>query len=218
VELEEANNSKTVLIKSGKAGYLPNETLNSEKSLDSHKAAVGSEVYKGLMGSKPNDMRANEVSSTHTRPTDSTNNSKKPPTFPESSCLTEQLKASTRTSDDWLELKERSKWQDKAIQELTYIVKEMKDRIKELNGKANQVPLNIKDVPDYGATILVSKERCEFTLEWSSGEDYPDKKEAYFEDMATKFSIADLSRNTNEYDDHPTQEGEESSSPLCNPA
>jgi len=75
VELEEANNSKTVLTKSGKAGYLPNETLSSEKSLDSHKAAVGSEVYKGLMGSKTNDMRANEVSSTHTRPTDSTNNS-----------------------------------------------------------------------------------------------------------------------------------------------
>jgi len=79
-------------------------------------------------------------------------------------------------SDDWLELKERSKWQDKDKQELTHIVKELKDQIKELNGKANQVPLNIKDAPDDGATILVNKERCEFTLECSRGEDYLDKK------------------------------------------
>jgi len=157
VELEEANNSKTVLTKSGKAGYLPSETLSSEKSLDSHKSAVGSKVYKGLMGSDTKVMKANEESSTHARPTDSTNNSKKPPTCPKSSCSTKQLKANTQTSDDWLELKERSKWQDKAIQELTHIVKELKDQIKELNGKANQVPLNIKDTPDDGATILVSK-------------------------------------------------------------
>ena len=172
VKLEEANNSKTVLTKSGKAGYLPSETLSSEKSLDSHKAAVGSEIYKGLMGSDTKVMKANEVSSTHARPTNSTNNSKKPPTCPESSCSTKQLK----TSDDWLELKESSKWQDKAIQELTHIVKELKDQIKELNGKANQVPLNIKDVPGDGATILVSKEGCEFTSEWYRGEDYLNKK------------------------------------------
>jgi len=76
VELEEANNSKTVLTKSGKAGYLPSETLSSEKSLDSHKAAVGSEVYKGLMGSDTKVLKANELSSTHARPTNSTNNSK----------------------------------------------------------------------------------------------------------------------------------------------
>ena len=176
VELEEANNSKTVFTKSGKGGYLPSETLSSEKSLDSHKAAVGSEIYKGLMGSDTKVMKANEVSSTHARPTNSTNNSNKPPTCPENSCSTKQLKASTQMSDDWLELKERSKWQDKDKQELTHIVKELKDQIKELNGKANQVPLNIKDAPDDGATILVNKERCEFTLECSRGEDYLDKK------------------------------------------
>ena len=212
VELEEANNSKTVLTKSGKVRYFPSETLSSEKSLDSHKSTVGSEVYKGLMGSDTKVMKANEVSSTHARPTDSTNNSKKPPTCPETSCSTKQLK----TSDDWLELKESSKWQDKAIQELTHIVKELKDQIKELNGKANQVPLNIKDVPGDGATILVSKEGCEFTSEWSRGEDYLDKKEAYCEDMATEYPIVDLSRNPNEYDDHSTQEGEETSFPLYN--
>jgi len=100
VKLEEANNSKTVLTKSGKAGYLPSETLSSEKPLDSHKAAVGSKVYKGLMGSDTKVMEANEVSSTHARPTDATNNSKKPPTCPESSCSTKQLKASTQTSND----------------------------------------------------------------------------------------------------------------------
>jgi len=172
VELEEANDSKTVLTKNGKDGYLPSETLSSKKSFDSQKAAVDSEVYKGLMGSDTKVMKANEVSSTHARPTDSTNNSKKPPTCPETSCSTKQLK----TSDDWLELKESSKWQDKAIQELTHIVKELKDQIKELNGKANQVPLNIKNAPDDGATILVSKEGCEFTSEWSRGEDYLDKK------------------------------------------
>ena len=154
--------------------------MSSEKSLDSHKATVGSKVgskvYKGLMGSDTKVMKANEVSSTHARPTDSTNNSKKPPTCPKSSCLTKQLIASTQTLDDWLELKERSKWQDKAIQELTHIVKKLKDQNKELNGKANQVPLNIKDALDDGATILVSKEGCEFTSEWCRGEDYLDKK------------------------------------------
>jgi len=170
-----------------------------------------------LMGSDTKVMKANEVSSTHARPTDSTNNSKKPPTCPESSCSTEQLKASTHTSDDWLELKERSKWQDKAIQQLTHIVKELKDQIKELNGKANRVPLNIKDAPDDGATILVSKKGCEFTSEWSRGEDYLDKKEAYCEDMATEYPIVDLSKNPNEYDDHTTQEGEDASFPLCHP-
>ncbi|KAG7529819.1 Ribonuclease H-like superfamily, partial [Arabidopsis suecica] len=171
VELKEANNSKTVLTNSGKAGYLPSETLSSEKSLDSHKATVGSKVYKGLMGSDTKVMKANEVSSTHARPTDSTNNSKKPPTCPESSCSTKQLMVSTQKLDDWLELKERSKWQEKAIQELTHIVKELKDQIKELNGKANQVPLNIKDAPDDGATILVSKEGL------SSGDKYKEPSE-----------------------------------------
>jgi len=43
------------------------------------------------------------------------------------------------------------------------------------------------------------------------------KKEAYYEDMATEYPIADLSRNPNEYDDHSTQEGEETSFPLSNP-
>jgi len=55
-------------------------------------------------------------------------------------------------------------------------VKELKDQIKELNRKLNQVPLNIKDAPDNGATILVSKEGCEFTSEWYRGEDYLNKK------------------------------------------
>ncbi|CAL9219118.1 unnamed protein product, partial [Arabidopsis halleri] len=176
-ELAEENYLKTVLTKSGKAGYLPSETLSSEKSLDSHKVAVGSEVYKGLMGSETKFMGGNEVSSTHARPTDSTNNSKKTPTCPESSCSTEQLeqqlKASTLASDDWLELKERSKWQDKAIRELTDTVRELKDQIKELHGKANLVPLNIKDVQNDGATTLVSKAGCEFTLKWSREEDHP---------------------------------------------
>ena len=98
------------MTKSGKPGYLPSETLSSEKSLESHKAAVGSQVYKGLMESDTKIIKANEVSSTHARPNDSTNNSKKPPTCPESSCSTKQLKASIQTSDDWLELKGRSKW------------------------------------------------------------------------------------------------------------
>ena len=169
------------------------------------------------MGSGTKVMKANEVSSTHARPTNSTNNSKKPPTCPERSCSTKQLKASTQMSNDWLELKERSKWQEKAVQELTHIVKELKDQIQELNGKANQVLLNIKNAPDDGAIILVSKEGCEFTSEWSRGEDYLDKKEAYCEDMANEYPIADLSRNPNEYDDHSTKEGEETSFPLYNP-
>jgi len=53
-------------------------------------------------------------------------------------------------------------------------------------------------------------------LEWSRGEDYLDKKEAYCEDMITEYPIADLSRNPNKYDDHSTQEGEETSFPLYN--
>ncbi|KAG7547988.1 Aspartic peptidase domain superfamily [Arabidopsis suecica] len=212
-ELAEENHLKTVLTKSGKVGYLPSETLSSEKSLDSH---------KGLMGSETKVMRANEVSSTHARPTDSTNNSKKPPTGPESSCSTEQLeqqlKASTLASNDWLELKERSKWQDKAIRELADIVKELKDQIKELHGKANQVPLNIKDVPNDEASTLVSKKGSEFTSAWSIEEDYPvDQQEAYYEKRAIEYSTADLSRGHAKFDDSSTRMPEETSFPLCKP-
>ena len=42
------------------------------------------------------------------------------------------------------------------------------------------------------------------------------KKEAYCEDMASEYPIADLLRNPNEYDDHSTQEREETTFPLCN--
>ncbi|KAG7552286.1 Retrotransposon gag domain [Arabidopsis thaliana x Arabidopsis arenosa] len=106
VELEEANNLKTVLTKSGKVGYLPSETLSSEKSLDLHKASAGTEVYKGLMGTDTKVIGANEVSSKHARQTDSTNNSKKPPTCPESSCLTEQLDQQLKARDKCHELSE----------------------------------------------------------------------------------------------------------------
>ncbi|CAL9219123.1 unnamed protein product, partial [Arabidopsis halleri] len=109
-------------------------------------------------------------------------------------------------------------WQDKAIRELTDTVRELKDQIKELHGKANLVPLNIKDVQNDGATTLVSKAGCEFTLKWSREEDHPlDQKEDFFKDMATEYPIADLSREHVEFDDTSAEEGEETSFPLCKP-
>ncbi|OAP03957.1 hypothetical protein AXX17_AT3G35270 [Arabidopsis thaliana] len=63
-------------------------------------------------------------------------------------CSTKQLNSSMRESNDWLELKERSKWHDRVIRELTHTVKELKDQVKELHGKANQAPLDIKEVPN----------------------------------------------------------------------
>jgi len=62
-----------------------------------------------------------------------------------------------------------------------------------------------------------AKKEFEFTSEWSRGKDYLDKKEAYCQDIATEYPIADLLGNPNEYDDHSTQGGEETSFPLYNP-
>ncbi|KAG7556954.1 Retrotransposon gag domain [Arabidopsis suecica] len=188
-ELVDEDHLQTALTKSCEVGYPPSDTLSSENLLDSHKATTGSNVIKGLIVSEINGMAANEASSTHTRPADLTVYSSNPLTRPQSSCSTklldQKLESHNFASDDWLKLMERSKWQDKAIRELTNTVRNLKDQIKELHGKTNQGPLNIKDVPTDQAIALVNEEKNEFTLEWSIEEDYPDdQKEAYFEETA----------------------------------
>ncbi|KAG7548131.1 hypothetical protein ISN44_As12g033390 [Arabidopsis suecica] len=187
-ELADEDHLQTALTKSGEAGYLP----------------------------------TNEASSTHTRPADLTIYSSNPLTRPQSSCSTklldQKLESHNFASDDWLKLMERSKWRDKAIRELTDTVRNLKDQIKVLHGKANQGPLNIKDVPNDEAIALVSKEKNEFTLEWIIEEDYPDdQKEAYFEETAIEYSVADLSREHSEFDDPSTEEEEEASFHLHKP-
>ncbi|KAG7594094.1 Zinc finger CCHC-type superfamily [Arabidopsis thaliana x Arabidopsis arenosa] len=198
-EVAEEDHQQTSLTKSGEAGYLLTETLSCGKSLDSHKEVAGSEVFKGLIESKTEVKVAYEASSTHAQPTDSSIHLSKPTTRPENSSSTKHrdklLESSNSAPDGWLELKERSKWQDKAIRELTGTVRELKDQIKKLHGIANQVPLPIKDVPTDEASTLVSKKGSEFTSAWSIEEDHPvDQQEAYYEKRAIEYSIADLSR------------------------
>ncbi|KAG7599421.1 Retrotransposon gag domain [Arabidopsis suecica] len=186
-EVAKEDHQKTSLTKSGEAGYLLTETLSCGKSLDSHKEVAGSEVFKGLIGSETEVKVAYEASSTHAQPTDSSIHLSKPTTRPENSSSTKHrdklLESSNSAQDGWLELKERSKWQDKAIRELTGTVRELKDQIKKLHGIANQVPLQIKDVPNDEASTLVSAKGSGITSEWSI--DYPvDQQEAYYEKRA----------------------------------
>ncbi|KAG7533199.1 Ribonuclease H-like superfamily [Arabidopsis thaliana x Arabidopsis arenosa] len=205
-EVAEEDHQKTSLTKSGEAGYLLTETLSCGKSLDSHKEVAGSEVLKGLIEPETEVKVAYEASSTHAQPTDSSIHLSKPSTSLENSSSTKHrdklLESSNSAQDGWLELKERSKWQDKAIRELTGTVRELKDQIKKLHGIANQVPLPIKDVPNDEASTLVSAKGSEFTSEWSIAEDYPvDQQEAYYEKRAIEYSTADLSREPAKPDD-----------------
>ncbi|KAG7556950.1 Retrotransposon gag domain [Arabidopsis suecica] len=221
-ELADEDHLQTALTKSGEPGYLPGETLSSTNSLDSRKATTGSDVIKGMIAFETNVAAANEATLTHTRPADLTVYSSNPLTRPQSThpmkLLDQKLESNNFATHDWLKLMERSKWQDKAIRELTDTVRELKDQIQELHGKANQVPLNIKEVPNDEAIALVSKEKNEFTLEWSIEEDYPaDQKEAYFEETAIEYSVADFSREHAEFDDPSTKEEEETSFHLHKP-
>ncbi|KAG7594090.1 Retrotransposon gag domain [Arabidopsis thaliana x Arabidopsis arenosa] len=221
-EVAEEDHQKTSLTKSGEAGYLLTETLSCGKSLDSHKEVAGSEVFKGLIGSKTEVKVAYEASSTHAQPTDSSIHLSKPTTRLENSSSTKHrdklLESSNSAPDGWLELKKRSKWQDKAIRELTGTVRELKDQIKKLHGIANQVPLQIKDIPNDEASTLVSAKGSEFTSVWSIAEDYPvDQQEAYYEKRAIEYSTADLSREHAKFDDSSTCRTEETSFALYNP-
>jgi hypothetical protein len=132
-------------------------------------------------------------------------------------CSTKQLKSSMRTSYDWLELKERSKWHNRAIRELTHTVKELKDQVKELHGKANKAPLDIKDFPNDEVIPMVRKEGCEFTLELSRKDDYPDDEKGAYQERAIEYSITDLSREHAEFDVVSTKEAEETSTLLYHP-
>ncbi|KAG7583644.1 Retrotransposon gag domain [Arabidopsis suecica] len=219
-EVAKEDHQKTSLTKSGEAGYLLTETLSCGKSLDSHKEVAGSEVFKGLIGSETEVKVAYEASSTHAQPTDSSIHLSKPTIRPENSSSTKHrdklLESSNSAQDGWLELKERSKWQDKAIRELTGTVRELKDQIKKLHGIANQVPLQIKDVPNDEASTLVSAKGSGITSEWSI--DYPvDQQEAYYEKRAIEYSTADLSREPAKPDDLSTCRTEETSFALYNP-
>ncbi|KAG7556876.1 Integrase catalytic core [Arabidopsis suecica] len=213
-EVAEEDHQQTSLTKSGEAGYLLTENLSCGKSLDSHKEVAGSEVFKGLIGSKTEVKVAYEASSTHAQPTDSSIHLSKPTTRLENSSSTKHrdklLESSNSAPDGWLELKERSKWQDKAIRELTGTVRELKDQIKKLHGIANQVPLPIKDVPTDEASTLVSKKGSEFTSAWSREEDYPvAQQEAYYEKRVIEYSTADLSREPAKPDDSSNRMTEE---------
>ncbi|KAG7572499.1 Retrotransposon gag domain [Arabidopsis suecica] len=219
-EVAEEDHQKTSLTKSGEAGYLLTETWSCGKSLESHKEVAGSEVFKGLIGSETEVKVAYEASSTHAQPTDSSIHLSKPTTRLENSSSTKHrdklLESSNSAQDGWLELKERSKWQDKAIRELTGTVRELKDQIKKLHGIANQVPLQIKDVPNDEASTLVSAKGSGITSEWSI--DYPvDQQEAYYEKRAIEYSTADLSREPAKPDDSSTCRTEETSFALYNP-
>ncbi|KAG7543344.1 hypothetical protein ISN45_Aa07g032620 [Arabidopsis thaliana x Arabidopsis arenosa] len=219
-EVAEEDHQQTSLTKSGEAGYLLTENLSCGKSLDSHKEVAGSEVFKGLIGSETEVKVAYEASSTHAQPTDSSIHLSKPTTRLENSSSTKHrdklLESSNSAQDGWLELKERSKWQDKAIRELTGTVRELKDQINKLHGIANQVPLQIKDVPNDEASTLVSAKGSGITSEWSI--DYPvDQQEAYYEKRAIEYSTADLSREPAKPDDSSTCRTEETSFALYNP-
>ncbi|KAG7556859.1 Retrotransposon gag domain [Arabidopsis suecica] len=221
-EVAKEDHQKTSLTKSGEAGYLLTETLSCGKSLDSHKEVAGSEVFKGLIGSETEVKVAYEASSTHAQPTDSSIHLSKPTTRLENSSSTKHrdklLESSNSAPDGWLELKERSKWQDKAIRELTGTVRELKDQIKKLHGIANKVPLQIKDVPNDEASTLVSAKGSEITSEWSIEEDYPvARQEAYYEKRTIEYSTANLSREHAKFDDSSTCRTEEISFALYNP-
>ncbi|KAG7578975.1 Retrotransposon gag domain [Arabidopsis thaliana x Arabidopsis arenosa] len=199
-EVAEEDHQKTSLTKSGEVGYLLTENLSCGKSLDSHKEVAGSEVLKGLIEPETEVKVAYEASSTHAQPTDSSIHLSKPTTRLENSSSTKHrdklLESSNSAPDGWLELKERSKWQDKAIRELTDTVRELKDLIKDLHGKANQVPLQIKDV----LNDLVSAKGSEITSEWSIEEDYQvAQQEAYYEKRVIEYSTSDLSREHAKY-------------------
>ncbi|KAG7536927.1 Zinc finger CCHC-type [Arabidopsis suecica] len=211
-EEAEEDHQNTSLTKSGEAGYLLTKTLSCGKSLDSHKEVVGSEVFKGLIEPETEVKVAYEASSTHAQPTDSSIHLSKPTTRLENSSSTKHrdklLESSNSAQDGWLELKERSKWQDKAIRELTGTVRELKDQIKKLHGIANQVPLQIKDVPNDEASTLVSAKGSGITSEWSI--DYPvDQQEAHYEKKAIEYSTADLSREPAKPDDSSNRMTEE---------
>ena len=200
-ELTDKDPLQTALTKSNEAGFLSSETLSYEMSLDSHNKVPGSEIFKGVIALEREDVALNEEVSIDTR----------------LECSTKQLKSSMRASNDWLELKERSKWHDKAIRELTHTMKELKDQVKDLYGKANQAPLDIKDVPNDEVIPMVSKEGCEFTLEQSREDDYPDDEKGAYQERGIEYSITDLSREHAEFDVVSTQEGEETSILLYYP-
>ncbi|KAG7533173.1 Retrotransposon gag domain [Arabidopsis thaliana x Arabidopsis arenosa] len=193
-EVAEEDHQQTSLTKSGEAGYFLTETLSCGKSLESHKEVARSEVLKG---SKPTTRLENSSSTKH---------------------RDKLLESSNSAPDGWLELKERSKWQDKAIRELTGTVRELKDQIKKLHGIANKVPLQIKDVPNDEASTLVSAKGSEITSEWSIEEDYPvAQQEAYYEKRGIEYSTADLSREPAKPDDSSNRMTEETLIPLYSP-
>jgi len=195
-ELTDKDHLQTALTKSSEAGFLSSETLSYEMSLDSHNKVLGSKIFKGVIGLEREDVALNEEGSIDTR----------------LECLTKPVKSSMRALNDWLELKERSNWHDKAIiRELTHTVRELKDQIKELHGKANQAPLDIKDIPNDEVIPMVKKEGCEFTLEQSRKDDYPDDEKGAYQEKAIEYSIIDLSREHAEFDVVSTKEGEETS-------
>lgn len=200
-ELTDKDHLQTALTKSSEAGFLSSETLSYEMSLDSHNRVPGSEIFKGVIVLEREDVALNEEGSIDTR----------------LECSTKQLKSSMRTSYDWLELKERSKWHNRAIRELTHTVKELKDQVKELHGKANKAPLDIKDFPNDEVIPMVRKEGCEFTLELSRKDDYPDDEKGAYQERAIEYSITDLSREHAEFDVVSTKEAEETSTLLYHP-
>jgi len=164
-------------------------------SLDSHNKVPGLEIFKGVIALEREDVALNEEGSIDTQ----------------LECSTKQLKSSMRASNDWLELKERSKWHDRAIRELTHIVEELKDQVKELHGKANQAPLDIKGVPNDEVIPVVRKEGYKFTLEQSRKDDYlDDEKGAYQESAIEHIEYV-------EFDVVSTKEGEETSILLNHP-
>ncbi|KAG7648633.1 Aspartic peptidase domain superfamily [Arabidopsis thaliana x Arabidopsis arenosa] len=177
-ELTDKDHLQTALTKSSEAGFLSSETLSYEMSLDSHNKVPGSEIFKGVIGLEREDVALNEEGSIDTR----------------LECSTKPVKSSMRALNDWLELKERSNWHDKAI------IRELKDQIKELHGKANHAPLDIKDIPNDEVIPMVRKEGCEFTLEQSRKDDYPDDEKGAYQERAIEYSITDLSREYAEFD------------------
>ncbi|OAP19254.1 hypothetical protein AXX17_AT1G38480 [Arabidopsis thaliana] len=204
---------ETALTRSGEARHLPSETLSYDKSLDSHKAVVGTEFF----GSKTEVRASNKEISTHTRPLSSTVNLSNLSTCPEKSCSTKQLQSRILQSNDWLVLKEKSIWQDKAIRELKHTVRELKNQIKELHGKAYEAPLDIKDVPNDEVIALVSKEGYEFTFERSREDDYRDDQKEIYKKRDIEYSTTDLSREHVEYIAVSIEEEEEISIPLYHP-
>jgi len=159
---------QTSLTKKAEAKYLPSETLISKKSLASHKIVAWACVIKGVIRSKTEVMASKEACLTQAWPSNLTSRSCSTSTHSKCSSSTSKLdldvKQNTLASNNWLKLHRRSKWQEKAIRELTQTVKELKDQIKDLRGKSNQVPFSIKDKPLDGTTTLVSKAEAELKV------------------------------------------------------